>query len=325
MIETAMLVALGFTIASLLALLIAPAVWRRAVRLTRREIEATMPISLADIKADKDLLRAESAVEMRRLELALEKAKQRAARHLMERNRHMVEMGKLESEIATLKNTVAERSKASSALEQTVRQRIPALEDQLEEARHIISVREQEIADRARAFENQTESLELAQAMIRRQEEEINRLREALEGGAVAGGLAKSWRKGKSEEEERDALVKEKGQLMADLSRMREELSQVREVDAADVTQLRNEMQRLADRMLSGAKPAKPTGQQHQTGPSATKKAPHTTDAKQDTDRAKKKDDPVPAKKASTRAGKTRESLSDRLSSLKRKNVKEDA
>ena len=141
MIETVMLIALGFTVASLLALLIAPALWRRAVKLTTRKIEATMPISVADINADKDLLRAEYAVEMRRLELALGKATDRAARHLMERNQHTVEIGKLETEIALLKNAIAERTHASSVLEQAVQKRIPEIEAQLEHSLQVIAAR----------------------------------------------------------------------------------------------------------------------------------------------------------------------------------------
>jgi hypothetical protein len=37
MIETVMLIVLGFTIASLIALLIAPSLWRHAVKLTTRQ------------------------------------------------------------------------------------------------------------------------------------------------------------------------------------------------------------------------------------------------------------------------------------------------
>ena len=67
MIDIGMYVALGFLLASLLALIVAPAFWRRAVRLTKRRIEMTMPMSASDIQADKDQLRAEFAIELRRV------------------------------------------------------------------------------------------------------------------------------------------------------------------------------------------------------------------------------------------------------------------
>ncbi|WP_051661057.1 hypothetical protein [Bosea sp. 117] len=69
MIEAIMYSALGFLVASLIALLILPAVWRRAVRLTTKRIEGAIPVSMAEIQADKDQQRAEFAVAARRLEL----------------------------------------------------------------------------------------------------------------------------------------------------------------------------------------------------------------------------------------------------------------
>ena len=78
MIDIGMYVALGFLLASLLALMVAPAFWRRAIRLTKRRVEMTMPMSASDIQADKDQLRAEFAIELRRVEVALDKAKEKA-------------------------------------------------------------------------------------------------------------------------------------------------------------------------------------------------------------------------------------------------------
>jgi hypothetical protein len=66
---------LGFLIASLLALIILPFVHARAVRLTTRRIEDAAPISVAEIQADKDQLRAEFAMSTRRLEMSVEQLK----------------------------------------------------------------------------------------------------------------------------------------------------------------------------------------------------------------------------------------------------------
>ncbi|HKA64463.1 MAG TPA: hypothetical protein VKD00_01920, partial [Methyloceanibacter sp.] len=95
MIDIGMYVALGFLLASLLALMVAPAFWRRAVRLTKRRVEMTMPMSAADMQADKDQLRAEFAIELRRVEVALEKAKDKAARELVEANKRRVEISEI--------------------------------------------------------------------------------------------------------------------------------------------------------------------------------------------------------------------------------------
>ncbi len=312
MIEIVLLIALGFTGASLLALLIAPMVWRRAVRLTTRELEATLPISMTDINAEKDLLRAGSAVEIRRLELALEQARERAARHLMERNVHTVEIGKLKSEIATLKNAVAERTQAGTVMEQTVQRHIPQLEAGLAEANQIITAGEKELAARSRAFSNQNESLELTQQMIRRQEREIDRLRQKLESGASRSGSL--WSRSGNEDEARAALARKNGELEAELSRLREDLSRLVENDASDAAELRAEMHRLADLMLSGTTPPKP--------PAAGEK-PRQKAAGKDAPKEK----PPAAKTAgrTRRAKKPRRSLSERLARVRGKNEKEDA
>jgi len=79
MIEAIMYSAIGFLTATLLALVTLPAVWRRAVRLTRRRIEGAIPVSMAEIQADKDQLRAGFAVATRRLELDTETLRARTA------------------------------------------------------------------------------------------------------------------------------------------------------------------------------------------------------------------------------------------------------
>ena len=63
-----MVFTLGFLAASLIALAAAPAFWRRAIRLSTRRLEMQLPLSPEEILAGRDLLRAEFAVECRRLE-----------------------------------------------------------------------------------------------------------------------------------------------------------------------------------------------------------------------------------------------------------------
>lgn len=79
MIEAIMYSAIGFLTATLLALLTLPAVWRRAVRLTRKRIEGAIPVSIAEVQADKDEQRAIFALGIRRLEMEVEKQQARTA------------------------------------------------------------------------------------------------------------------------------------------------------------------------------------------------------------------------------------------------------
>ncbi len=320
-----MFVALGFTAAGILALLIAPAAWRRAVRLTTRKLQATMPISVADINADKDLLRAEYAVEIRRLEMALERAQSRAARHLMERNQHNVEIGDLKAQIEELTRAVDERKQASNVLEQTVQKRVPELEAQVARTLDVVAAREQEIMERARAYDVQAEALEFAQGVIRRQEEEIEKLRGALEGGII--GRIAFWSKGGTGEEDEAtlALKKENGRLQAELSRLREEFARLRETDMADAEGLRAEMQRLADLMLAGKPVVKAPAAQGDAktangavkGRAAEKPKPGATQPT-----TKKPAEPK-ARPGANIPTKSRKSLSERLASLRPRREKE--
>ncbi|HMK69987.1 MAG TPA: hypothetical protein VK442_03340, partial [Xanthobacteraceae bacterium] len=84
MIEPIMYFAIGFFVAGLLGLLFVPLVHNRAVRLTMRRLEATTPVSIAEIHADKDQLRAEFAMSTRRLEMSVEQMKNKTTTQLAE-------------------------------------------------------------------------------------------------------------------------------------------------------------------------------------------------------------------------------------------------
>lgn len=72
MIEYAILFGLGFLTATLLALLIAPAIHRRIVAYTEKRIRATMPISPQEVRAQKDMARALYAAENAKVRQELE-------------------------------------------------------------------------------------------------------------------------------------------------------------------------------------------------------------------------------------------------------------
>ncbi|RWD65451.1 MAG: hypothetical protein EOS36_07570 [Mesorhizobium sp.] len=84
MVQSILFFALGFLCAVFLVSLIAPAVWRRAVVLTRRRLEASMPLTPAEILAEKDRVRAEFAMNTRRLEMNIKSLKEKVAEQLVE-------------------------------------------------------------------------------------------------------------------------------------------------------------------------------------------------------------------------------------------------
>lgn len=79
MIQAVMLIALGFLVASLIGVLLAPSLWNCAARLSKKRLEGTLPLTLSEIEATQDQLRASYAVRLRRLETSLAGAKQKAA------------------------------------------------------------------------------------------------------------------------------------------------------------------------------------------------------------------------------------------------------
>src|SRR5271155_6110502 len=82
MIEPVMYFGIGFLAAALLGLLFIPLVHGRAVRLTMRRLEAATPLSIAEIRADKDQLRAEFAMSTRRLEMSVAQMKTKTTSQL---------------------------------------------------------------------------------------------------------------------------------------------------------------------------------------------------------------------------------------------------
>jgi chromosome segregation ATPase len=84
LVQSVLFFALGFLCAVFLVSLIAPAVWRRAVVLTRRRLEASLPLTQAEIQADKDRVRAEYAMTTRRLEITVKNLQEKVAEQLVE-------------------------------------------------------------------------------------------------------------------------------------------------------------------------------------------------------------------------------------------------
>jgi chromosome segregation ATPase len=120
MVEPIMFLGIGFLLAALLGLGIVPLVHARAVRLTMKRLEASTPLSMAEIQADKDQLRAEFAMSARRLEMSVEQLKAKTTTQL-------AELGKKTDAINRLKLELGEKNAAVFALEA----REKAFKDQL--------------------------------------------------------------------------------------------------------------------------------------------------------------------------------------------------
>ena len=179
-IQTGMLVALGFLLASLLWLLLASAFWSRAVRLTTARLKRSMPVSEAEIKADRDRLRAEYAIKVHRLETSLEQAKLERARQLIEINRRDASISALESDVVGIRADLEENQNARRVLEQTVADRLPKVEARLAEAKRLLFNRDREIAELTQGAKRHKQALEEASSINAQRAAEIEQLNSTL-------------------------------------------------------------------------------------------------------------------------------------------------
>ncbi len=126
-----MIFALGALGASLCALLVLPALNARAERLARRRLESQFPMSIAELTAEKDHLRAEFAVLQRQLERKVEEARG-------ERRAEMEELGRRAVRIGALTTELAQRDERLAGLERDLaktRARLAAVETERDELR----------------------------------------------------------------------------------------------------------------------------------------------------------------------------------------------
>jgi chromosome segregation ATPase len=148
MIEPIMYFGIGFLVAALIGLVVIPLVHGRAVRLTMRRLEAATPLSMAEIQADKDQLRAEFAMSTRRLEMSVEQLKSRTTSQLSE-------LSKKTDAINRLKVELGEKTATIFALEA----RDKALRDQLRASEEEFVVRSTAVQDAERALNDKQSEL----------------------------------------------------------------------------------------------------------------------------------------------------------------------
>lgn len=271
MIEYALLIMLGFCAAGLLAMLFAPSLWNRAVRLTTKRLEATMPMSLSDIEADKDLLRAAYAIQIRRLQAALNGMRDKSAGQLVEISKLQMMIGELKDRIGELDKQLDERRNAANVYESTIRKRFPELEGSLATARAALEDRAYEIEDLQSKLGRRDEALAMAQRSARLQQNEITLLRETLEkSGTDRSGRFKARPTQWSLEDYRA----EYDRLNLEMSRMREQLALSYEREKSQNAMLRAELQQLGEKVMTTL-----TLQQKQAAASRSVEKPGKTDA----------------------------------------------
>ncbi len=183
MIEPIMYFGIGFLVAALIGLVVIPLVHARAVRLTMLRLEAATPLSMAEIQADKDQLRAEFAMSTRRLEMSVEQLKSKTTSQL-------AELGKKGDAINRLKIELGEKTATIFALEardKALRDQLRATEDEIaaktttmHEAQRALSDKEAELAKAVGELDEQSSFAEAQKVEIIALKTQVEALKDRL-------------------------------------------------------------------------------------------------------------------------------------------------
>jgi chromosome segregation ATPase len=230
MIEPIMYVAIGFLVSMLCGLMIVPLVHNRAVRLTTRRLEAATPLSMAEIQADKDQLRAEFAMSARRLEMSVEQLKNRTTSQLADLgkktdaiNRMKIELGEKNATIFSLEareKAVKEQLRATEEEHVAKTEALRQAEQSLTDKQAELAKLNTELNDRSMTADSRQVELVAVRAQI---EELENRVGDAeKEFAATQAKLAQE--RGESETATRDlaearSRVENLSQRVTDLDR----------------------------------------------------------------------------------------------------------
>ena len=248
MIQTALIFILGFLAAGFLAVLVAPAIWRRAVLLTRRRLEAALPLSMGEISADKDAVRAEYAVTVRRLEMTIKLLREEAIEHSLA-------SGRAEGEAREAARAFAEMDAARAQMAAEHAAELEALGALYDEASFTASNRQIELVAQEANIERLRQEIS-AMKETRRQAE--TQLRDAtLQLSAQERALDEEKRRATTLEHKNSELVTALSDVQEKLERREREFTRGRSQNPDDVDDeaatalLREQIKDLAAEMVS--------------------------------------------------------------------------
>jgi chromosome segregation ATPase len=181
-IEFAILFGLGFLTATLLMLMLAPAIHRRIVAFTEKRLFATMPISPEEVRAQKDMARAVYAAENARLRQELEDERSRSISLRVRHDQEVVYHKQMESgsvvlqaqaksltkDVETLQNDLESKKKANDELVSKLQISEEAAKERAEEIQ-VLSTKVHTIARQLDEVKVQlvTRELQFEQAQLR--------------------------------------------------------------------------------------------------------------------------------------------------------------
>ncbi|MHC5233093.1 hypothetical protein [Brucella sp. LJL56] len=257
----------GVLVTVFVVVLLGPSVWRRAFFLARRQVQAELPITLAEIRADRDGLRAEHAVALSRQEQLLKLERQKAAEQKVTLARQYEELKRiplLEGSQADIEKQLAEHervTKDAEAARDTALEKAEILQAELERVQSHYSALEG-LADtlRIEISGSETEYSRLTNEMT---EMRRDRKEAAARYNEVSTQLTSAQTELKSEKRRNGELQQKLEKLISELSDAQEKIERYSrkntglnvspeqaEIERENAA-LREEMAELAARMVA--------------------------------------------------------------------------
>lgn len=183
MIQSVLLFLLGFLSAAFIAFMVAPAIWGRAVALTRKRIEASLPLTINEIQADKDQLRAEFAVASRKLEISAKALREKTVLQMAEITKAREDAVRLTGERDGLRSVIAAIERRADELETDTSRRRKEFEElqvAQSEARKQLEKRNHELERLALRLQDASEIADSRKIELIARETEISSLADKL-------------------------------------------------------------------------------------------------------------------------------------------------
>lgn len=181
-VEHVMYVSLGLLIGILLSLLVAPLAFGHGSRLAKRRMEASLPLAAGELRAEKDQLRAQFAMALRRLEQTLEQTKAKATMQIANASKKTAAVNELNQALADKMATLLTLESSDKALRDKLdatAQELAVKSASLRDVDRTIAAKESELGKLRAEVARRTEAAETYRA-------EIATLRTQLEASLTA-------------------------------------------------------------------------------------------------------------------------------------------
>jgi chromosome segregation ATPase len=184
-IEYALIFAMGFMAAALLAMLVAPAVHQRVVLYTENRLKATMPLSPQEIRAQKDMVRALYAAENARTQYELTREREKSIALNLKNETLSGDAAKLSSENKDLKVQIEEMSTEAADLRSKLRRgdvEMTSLRETLKRVEAAAAAKDVELEDRAYRMARVMSDMDTMRIEAMSRDTEIDTLKSRIQG-----------------------------------------------------------------------------------------------------------------------------------------------